>query len=371
MQKERKKVTSSPHISSFLLLVNLFLLDFFFFSTFSIIFLFVCFFVRVFPSVFSMFRSSLFLGGPFLPAGAARTMLRRAAPVRFAAAAHVCLPSIPAFSSPSSFALPRESPQVPSSLYAQRAFFSISPSRWIQVRGKPRSSNSIDRIHALMNEGGRSDGRQVDSLTPYVRQHLFRVYSLVGATALAAAVGSGLMIMTPLVQVVSPMVAMIGSMIPILWLSFAPPANPTAKVTLLISSGLLAGMGIAPLVLMSSMKGVLLTSLTLTAAVFGGFSAAAYLAPRASMVAWQGPLFGGLMGLMAISLFSIFFPSAIGHSLVLYGGLALFSVMIASDTQTMIERARCGEGDYVGDALSMFMNLLNIFIRIMQIMSRD
>lgn len=128
-------------------------------------------------------------------------------------------------------------------------------------------------------------------------------------------------------------------------------------------------MAIAPLVLMTSMKGVLVTSLVLTAAVFGGFSAAAYLSPRASLVAWQGPLFGALIGLVAISLLNIFFPSTIAHSLILYGGLALFSAMVAVDTQAMIERARCGAGDYVQDAMQMFLNVINIFVRIAQIMS--
>lgn len=211
----------------------------------------------------------------------------------------------------------------------------------------------------------------MDSLTPHVREHLFRVYSLLGATVVMAGIGSALMVMTPLCQVIPFWLPMVGGFVPLLWLSFAPPANPTLKTGLLLSFGLLEGMAIAPLVLMSSMKGVLITSLALTGAIFGGFSAAAYLSPRASLLVLQGPLYGGLIGLMVLSLFSVFYPTAIAHSLILYGGLALFSVMIAADTQAMIERARCGAGDHVSDAMQMFLSLVNIFIRIMQIMGKD
>ncbi|EPY29136.1 hypothetical protein STCU_04707 [Strigomonas culicis] len=176
------------------------------------------------------------------------------------------------------------------------------------------------------------------------------------------------MLATPLGHMIPYWLPMFGAFVPLLWLSFAPPANPTLRLALFFAFTTLEGMGLAPLILMTSMKGVLATSLLLTGAVFCGFSAAAYLAPRASMVAWQGPLFGALIGLVGISVVNIFWPTAIAHSLILYGGLALFSVLVAVDTQAMIERARCGAGDHVNDALQMFLNVINIFVRIAQIM---
>ncbi|EPY43841.1 hypothetical protein AGDE_00080 [Angomonas deanei] len=217
-------------------------------------------------------------------------------------------------------------------------------------------------------DGSSSGGSQADSLTPYVRRHLGQVYGLLTLGVISAGLGATLMIATPLCKVIPPLVPMIGGFIPLLWLSFAPPANPNLKLALFFAFTTIEGMALAPLILMTSMKGVLVTSLLLTGAIFCGFSAAAYLAPRASMVAWQGPLFGALIGLVGISVVNIFWPSAIAHSIILYGGLALFSIMIASDTQAMIERARCGAGDHVQDALQMFLNVVNIFVRIAQIM---
>ncbi|RHW67046.1 Inhibitor of apoptosis-promoting Bax1 [Trypanosoma brucei equiperdum] len=128
------------------------------------------------------------------------------------------------------------------------------------------------------------------------------------------------------------------------------------------------GKALAPLIASSMAKGVLGTAIVLTGAVFCGFSAGAYLAPRASLLALQGPLFGMLLGMVAISVLNLFYPTAFVHSIILYGGLALFSVMVSVDTQAMIERARCGAGDVVQDALQMFMNVVNIFVRIAQIL---
>ncbi|CCW62557.1 unnamed protein product [Phytomonas sp. EM1] len=247
---------------------------------------------------------------------------------------------------------------------AFRAFTTPSRPSFIHVRG-----GEIRRRDTPMTwDGTPSRGSEADSLTPYVREHLTRVYTLLATGCVAAGLGSLLMIATPLAKVIPFWMPMVGGFIPLLWLSFAPPANPGLKIALFYAFTLLEGMAIAPLVLMTAAKGVLTTSLVLTAAVFFGFSAAAYLAPRASLVAWQGPLYGALIGMVAISVLNIFYPTAIVHSIILYGGLALFSIMISSDTQMMIERARCGAGDHVQDALRMFMNVINIFIRIAQIM---
>ncbi|KAI5688168.1 Inhibitor of apoptosispromoting Bax1 [Leishmania braziliensis] len=245
-----------------------------------------------------------------------------------------------------------------------RGYTTTTRAQLMRVQGR----DDIQTQNSPMSRPGSSGGSQADSLTPFVRQHLARVYTLLGCACLTAGLGSFLMVATPMGHVIPYWLPMVGGFVPLLWMSFAPPANPSLKLALFFSFALLEGMAIAPLVLMTSMKGVLTTSILLTAAVFGGFSSAAYLAPRASMVAWQGPLFGALIGMVALSLLNVFYPTAIAHSLILYGGLAIFSLMVAVDTQAMIERARCGAGDHVQDAMQMFLNVVNIFVRIAQIM---
>ena len=222
----------------------------------------------------------------------------------------------------------------------------------------------------MTKSSGESHSGQsgADALTPQVRQHMMRVYSLLGAGVMAAACGSALMFMTPLGKAIPPLVPMIGAFVPLLWLNFRPPASVEARLALFFSFCVLEGMAIAPIVLATAAKGVLGSALVLTAAVFLGFSGAALLAPRASLVKFQGPLIGMLMGMIAVSFLNLIWPSSFAHSIVLYGGLAIFSAFIAVDTQAMIERAACGTSDHVQDAVQMFLNVLNIFIRIAQIM---
>ncbi|EAN79545.1 Inhibitor of apoptosis-promoting Bax1, putative [Trypanosoma equiperdum] len=233
-----------------------------------------------------------------------------------------------------------------------------------------RVAGSIKPQTSPMNFDGSSSGsgNTADSLTPYVREHLFKVYGLLAAGCVAAGFGSVLMFATPLCKTVPFWLPMAAGFVPLLWLSFAPPQNPNLKMGLFFAFTVLEGMALAPLIASSMAKGVLGTAIVLTGAVFCGFSAGAYLAPRASLLALQGPLFGMLLGMVAISVLNLFYPTAFVHSIILYGGLALFSVMVSVDTQAMIERARCGAGDVVQDALQMFMNVVNIFVRIAQIL---
>lgn len=206
------------------------------------------------------------------------------------------------------------------------------------------------------------------ALTPHVRQHMIRVYNLLAAGVGTAACGSAAMMLTPLGKAIPPMIPMFGAFVPLLWLMWAPPASVQARLALFFAFTTLEGMAIAPMVKAAAMKGVLGSALVLTGAVFLGFSAAALAAPRASMLALQGPLFGMLIGMVAISILNMFYPTAFAHSIILYGGLAIFSLFVATDTQAMIERASCGNNDHVGDALQMFMNVVNIFIRIAAIL---
>ncbi|KAH9597252.1 Bax inhibitor 1-related [Trypanosoma melophagium] len=251
-----------------------------------------------------------------------------------------------------------------SALHLPKRHLSLCSTRYMRVAGSLRPQSSP------MNFGGSSDsgGSTAESLTPYVRQHLSRVYGLLAAGCAVAGVGSLLMFATPLGQSMPFWLPMVGGFVPLLWLSFAPPANPSLRLGLYFAFTLLEGMALAPLVAVTLSKGVLGTAVVLTGAVFCGFSAAALLAPRASLLALQGPLFGMLIGMVAISVLNLFYPTAFAHSLILYGGLALFSLFVSVDTQAMIERARCGAGDHVQDALQMFLNVVNIFVRIAQIL---
>lgn len=236
-------------------------------------------------------------------------------------------------------------------------------------RGNESTSDSwIARNTSPMTSQGGYQTSGDAALTPHVRKHLMRVYNLLALGVGSAAVGSAAMMLTPLGKTVPYFIPMLGAFVPLLWLMWAPPASIQARLALFFSFTFLEGMALAPLIKATMLKGVLGSALVLTGAVFLGFSAAALAAPRASMLALQGPLFGMLLGMVAISILNIFYPTAFAHSIVLYGGLAIFSLFVAVDTQAMIERAACGAGDHVQDAVQMFLNVVNIFVRIAQIL---
>lgn len=60
---------------------------------------------------------------------------------------------------------------------------------------------------------------------------------------------------------------------------------------------------------------------------------------------------------MAIfSLINLFVRSSVYANVSLYGGLLLFTGYIIFDTQMIIEKAHAGHGDYVQDALNLFVS---------------
>ena len=95
-----------------------------------------------------------------------------------------------------------------------------------------------------------------------------------------------------------------------------------------------------------------------------------------------GPLMAGLTIMFISTLSSLFIParfvktlSAI-ENLWLYGGLALFSGYVLYDTQKLMSRARKYHGlgqlhrvDYVNESIGIYMDVINIFYRLVIILS--
>lgn len=212
---------------------------------------------------------------------------------------------------------------------------------------------------------------EYDALTPEVRQHMVRVYNVMGSGVATASVGVGAMLASGLYASSGVIIGCsLGALVPILWLSFKPPSTYAGRLALFHSATSMIGAGITPIVLKAAGAGVLGSALVMTGAVFGGFSAAALLAPRGAALSMMGPLIACLMGMILMQLVSAFiYPVPFMHQIALFGGLALFSLLIAADTGAMIERARQGIKDPVQDALSMFLNLVNVFVRMVEVLS--
>jgi len=162
-----------------------------------------------------------------------------------------------------------------------------------------------------------------------------------------------------------------------IWLVFVDKRKTALRQNIFLGVGALLGMGIGPLVAMSA-PGVVFAAALGTSAIFAGFTIAALRAKRKSMLMLGGVLGGSLLMLIACAVASLVLPlvgvtspAILGalHSINLYFGLGIFSLFIAYDTQRMIEDFKAGDTDHVSPALSLFMNIINIFIRLLQIFS--
>ncbi|KAH8318410.1 hypothetical protein KR074_007072, partial [Drosophila pseudoananassae] len=138
------------------------------------------------------------------------------------------------------------------------------------------------------------------------------------------------------------------------------------------------GAVIAPICFMG---GPILTRAALyTGGIVGGLSTIAACAPSDKFLAMGGPLAIGLGVVFASSLASMWLPptTALGAGLAsmsLYGGLVLFSGFLLYDTQRMVRKAEVypqyayAPYDPINASMSIYMDVLNIFIRIVTILS--
>merc|ERR1711976_889086 len=118
-----------------------------------------------------------------------------------------------------------------------------------------------------------------------------------------------------------------------------------------------------------------------TAGMVGGLSTVTVCAPSDQFLYMGGPLAMGLGIVFCASIGSAFLPptTAMGaglYSVAMYGGLILFGAFMLYDTQKIIHKAErhpVGYGappfDPVNASMSIYMDTINIFIRIAQILA--
>ncbi|XP_073941980.1 growth hormone-inducible transmembrane protein-like [Choristoneura fumiferana] len=125
---------------------------------------------------------------------------------------------------------------------------------------------------------------------------------------------------------------------------------------------------------------ILLRAAWYTAGVVGGLSTIAICAPSGEFLNMRAPLAMGLGVVFAASLAGMFLPptSALGaglYSLSLYGGLIVFGGFLLYDTQAIVKRAETHPAyamqpyDPINSAVSVYMDVINIFIRIAMILA--
>ena len=128
------------------------------------------------------------------------------------------------------------------------------------------------------------------------------------------------------------------------------------------------GLSILPLIQVSAAAAVadaaLATGLSMTA-----LGAVAYNAPSEQFLNWAGPLSFACMGMMGISVLSMFRPQSRAlFNIWLYGGLVLSGGLTMFRTQAMMRSAKTEMYyDPINHSMGFYMDAINFFVRFLMI----
>jgi len=219
-------------------------------------------------------------------------------------------------------------------------------------------------------------------ITPKVQKHLSKVYMLLAATCISAAVGSYVHLMTHIGGILTNLLSF-GVLITLIsGSSIGAPisSNFSNRVLLLNLFGFLSGVGIGPLIehALYVDSSLIFTALFLTANIFVCLTLSAMYMPRRTAFVGSAILSTCITALFWLSLLSMFWPSLLFFKVQLYAGLVIFAGYLVVDSQMMILRAESltqsamnSRETYVDDALHIFQDLLAMFVRLLIILIRN
>ncbi|XP_049867723.1 growth hormone-inducible transmembrane protein-like [Pectinophora gossypiella] len=220
----------------------------------------------------------------------------------------------------------------------------------------------------------------------YVKDRIKTTYGYIAAS-LAVTAGSAVTVFrTPALlnlvarsgwmSILVTMGLMIGSGMVVRGMEYRPGFGPK-QLAWLVHTGIM-GAVIAPLCFLGGP--ILTRAAWYTAGVVGGLSTVAICAPSGEFLNMRAPLAMGLGAVFAASLASMFLPTttALGaglYSFSLYGGLVVFGGFLLYDTQMIVKRAETHPMygfqpyDPINSAVSVYLDVLNIFMRIAMILA--
>lgn len=147
--------------------------------------------------------------------------------------------------------------------------------------------------------------------------------------------------------------------------------------------GLSLGMGVmlSPFmtVMMSIDPTILPASVLMSGGIFGGCAYVAAKNPKnLDIMNWKAPLMIGMGTLLTTQLIGlgsmIFFGpnpfSEMIHNIDIYGGIGLFTLMSVYDVHVAREMYQNGKPDHIGCAVSVYLDFMNLLIRIMEAMAK-
>jgi FtsH-binding integral membrane protein len=197
-----------------------------------------------------------------------------------------------------------------------------------------------------------------------------RTYGLVFLGILLTIVGAAFTFTQPALMsavIAHPFITMIAWFAPLLVAQTQARRFPQNIILTLLFT-FITGVMLAPTFLyyLRVQPGVLGEAGMLTFAAFGALTLYATFSRR-DFSAWGGFFMVGLIVLFLTMILGMFFPS-IGGSLWIAGaGVFVFSGLLVFDTWRITRSGQFGDEDYVFAAVTIFVDLLNLFLFILQL----
>uniref|UniRef100_A0A8D0HLW9 Transmembrane BAX inhibitor motif containing 6 n=1 Tax=Sphenodon punctatus TaxID=8508 RepID=A0A8D0HLW9_SPHPU len=205
------------------------------------------------------------------------------------------------------------------------------------------------------------------------QQHLKMVYASFALCMFLAATGAYVNVVTQLVQF--GLMTGLGALGLMIWLMSTPHSQETEQKRLGMLAGFafLTGVNLGPLLEMciNINPSIIPTAFLGTAVIFTCFSLSALYARRRAYLYLGGFLLSGLFLMLFFSLINIFLGSTMLFTANLYLGLMVMCGFVLFDTQLIIEKAECGDKDYIWHCVDLFLDFVNIFRELMVILGMN
>ena len=198
-----------------------------------------------------------------------------------------------------------------------------------------------------------------------------RTYGLVFLGILATLAGTAFTLAQPgLLSAVfaHPFITMIASFIPLIMVQRSAREYPK-NIILTFLFTFVMGVAIAPGMYLAerAVPGVVVQAGLLTFAAFGALSLYAVFSRR-DFSAWGAFFIVGLIVLLVASLLNIFFQSAAVGLFLSAIGVFVFSGLLVFDTWRIMRSGAYGQDDYVIAAVTIYLDLLNLFMFILSLL---
>jgi FtsH-binding integral membrane protein len=200
-----------------------------------------------------------------------------------------------------------------------------------------------------------------------------RTYGLVFASIIVTMLGTAFGFTQPRLMVAvaqHPIITFLCMLAP-LWMVMRAPREFPRNLILTFLFTFLEGIYISPLMAFYATRqpGVIGQAALLTLSAFGVLSLYAVFSRR-DFSAWGSFFMVGLWVLLGTALLNIFFQNAVASLWIAAGTLLVFSGLLVYDTWRIVRSGVYGPDDYVGAAVQIYLDLLNMFLAIVRLLGR-